>query len=243
MTYTEQRGYRRPRRRAAGKLPLVPLTLIVAIALAAAGYVGYVLWPRWPGDAVAPDAPPLPITVAGVTFNVPPGAIRVPLQRRAGAQERIDLMFLWPTLKPPPSAEKPAAPATPDAAAAKPTDRIVLTIAAADGALTPAERFKTIYPRYLVAGTKKVPGGLVVAAFRDDTPYRGEELIYDSAAPKNFLARCTEDKGLIRGTCLAERRIGAANITVRFPRDWLNDWRSVKEGIDKLIANLRPLSG
>jgi hypothetical protein len=29
---------------------------------------------------------------------------------------------------------------------------------------------------------------------------------------------------------------------VRFPRDWLNDWRNVAQGIDKLIANLRPFN-
>ncbi len=56
-----------------------------------------------PGRALrsALDAPALPITVAGVLFQVPPAAIRATVQRHAGPQERIDLAFLWPSLKPP----------------------------------------------------------------------------------------------------------------------------------------------
>jgi len=30
---------------------------------------------------------------------------------------------------------------------------------------------------------------------------------------------------------------------VRFTSDWLADWRQVAQGIDKLIANLRPSGG
>ena len=36
------------------------------------------------------------------------------------------------------------------------------------------------------------------------------------------------------------RRIGQADITVRFPRAWLERWRPVAEGIDRTIGQLRP---
>ena len=52
--------------------------------------------------------------------------------------------------------------------------------------------------------------------------------------------RCTRKTGLAPGMCLHERRIANADITVRFPRDWLDDWRTVASKIDQLIANLRP---
>src|SRR5437016_12985076 len=84
------------------------LSLVVSLALAllAVGYVAFVLWPRWPGpDALG--APPLPITVAGELFNVPPAAIRLATQHHAGPQERLDLAFLWPSLSPPDPAAKP----------------------------------------------------------------------------------------------------------------------------------------
>ena len=68
--------------------------------LIAASYIAYVLWPRWP-DAVTLDAPSMPIVVAGTAFNFEPAAIRVAIQRHPGVQERVDLVYLWPSLKPP----------------------------------------------------------------------------------------------------------------------------------------------
>jgi len=41
------------------------------------------------------------------------------------------------------------------------------------------------------------------------------------------------------GICLYERRIDAADVVVRFPRDWLHDWRMVADKLDRLIASLR----
>ena len=74
--------------------------------------------------AIAPDAPSLPITVGGVAFNVPPAAIRFKVQRRPGAQARVDLSFVWPSLTPPDLSIKPLPTDTPDV-----TDRLFVTIA------------------------------------------------------------------------------------------------------------------
>jgi hypothetical protein len=43
--------------------------------------------------------------------------------------------------------------------------------------------------------------------------------------------------------CLYEQRIGAASLTVRFPREWLADWRGLARAIDRLVAGLRPPAG
>ncbi len=230
---------RPPRRHSHGPL-LTPLLVLAGAALLAFVYVGYVLWPRWPGPPVGPDAPAIPILIAGVTFNVPPAAIRVAVQRRPGAHERVDLAFLWPSLAPPdPSAKPPAPDAKP---APHPTlGRIFLTIAAGGDTLPPADRVLNIYPRYVEAESVPGPAGLTVLAFRQDTPYQGEDLIYDGTAP-GFLVRCTRGgAGPTPGTCLYERRIGAADLVLRFPRDWLADWRTVADKIDRLIASLRPV--
>jgi hypothetical protein len=220
---------------------MLPLAVFAAIVLLAFAYIGYVLWPRWPGPPVGPDAPALPITVAGVTFNVPPAAIRVPVQRRPGAHERVDLAFVWPSLATPDPNAKPPAPApgtvpTP----AQTLERVFVTIAAAGDTLDPADRILKIYPRYAVSEAEPGPGGLTVLAFREGTPYQGEDLIYDASAP-GFLVRCTRNgPGPTPGTCLYERRIDAADLVVRFPRDWLGDWRMVAGKLDRLIASLRP---
>ena len=214
---------------------LVGSSILAAIALAGAP-IAYMLWPQ--GSPVAPDAPSLPITVAGVAFNVPPAAIRFKMQRRAGPQARVDLAFLWPTLEPPP----PSTAVTP-ADAPKVSDRIFLTIAGSDGTLPPIDRLKSIYPRYAASGPAVDMGGLQVRAFRSGTPYQGEDLIHDPEAPERMLMRCTQSFAGTPGTCLHERRLGSADVTVRFPRDWLNDWRATAANIDRLIAKIRPGGG
>src|SRR4051812_45792992 len=102
MTDVTRSQFRKPplRPRPAHGLCTPLLALIVAAGLAV-GFVVYLLWPRWPAATVAPDAPTYPITVAGAAFNVPPAAIRVSVQRRPGAHERVDLAFIWPSLEPP----------------------------------------------------------------------------------------------------------------------------------------------
>jgi hypothetical protein len=214
---------------------LVGLSILAAVSLAGAP-IAYMLWPQ--AKPVSPGAPSLPITVAGVAFNVPPAAIRFKMQRRAGPQSRVDLAFLWPSLEPP----LPATAVTP-ADAPKVTERIFVTIAGSDGTLPPGDRLKSIYPRYVATGPAVDMGGLQVRAFKSGTPYQGEDLIYDPAAPERLLMRCTQTFAGTPGTCLHERRVGSADITVRFPRDWLTDWRATAAGIDRLIAKVRPGGG
>jgi hypothetical protein len=216
---------------------LVPLIVAAAVALSAFGYIAYVLWPRWP--APRPDAPPLPITVAGVAFNLPPAAIRVAAQRRAGAQDRVDLVFLWPSLQPPdPDSKSAAVPGT-EPPSSQTSARVFMSITAAGDTLAPADRARTIYPRHTAAEPVRGPDGLAVLAFRDGTPYAGEDLIY-APGTAGFLVRCTRGAPPVPGTCLYEQRIDKADVVVRFPRDWLDDWRMVAATLDRLIANLRP---
>ncbi|MEI9805047.1 MAG: hypothetical protein WDN48_12005 [Pseudolabrys sp.] len=57
----------------------------------------------------------------------------------------------------------------------------------------------------------------------------------------NISWRVARAKGVINsGSCLLERRVGNADITIRFPRDWLGNWQSIAAGIDTLIARLHP---
>jgi hypothetical protein len=209
--------------------------LVVLIVLAAA-FVALVLWPRWPAASVAPDAPALPITVGGVLFNVPPGAIRVAMQRRPGAQERLDLAFLWPSLEPPDPKARPAA-----SEALPPIDRLFITIEPQASALAPSDRVRMIYPRYLAETQYDGPDGLKVISFREGSPYQGEDLFFDPTAQPGFVTRCSRPgKAGTPGTCLYERRIDGADVTIRFPSEWLTGWRALSAGIDGLMAKLKP---
>ena len=226
----------RARRRQRGHNPLAaPLLVLIAVIAMAAVYVGYVLWPRWPEVPVALDAPTLPIVVSGVQFNIEPAAIRQAVQRKPGMQERIDLAYLWPSLKPPDPSLK-----TIDGQPVDPNERLFVSIQTVDGTLPLMERVQTIYPRYMVAQPQPGPEGLTLRGFRDDTPYKGEELVVESEKPEHFMARCSLTGVRSSGGCLLERRIGDADIVFRFPRDWLNDWKTLARGIDELTARLHP---
>jgi hypothetical protein len=230
---TAHRSARRTRGRGAS-LPVVAVA--GGLVLLAFAYVGYVLWPR-PLSPLSPtDAPSIPITVAGLAFNVPTAAVRIPLQRRAGGHERVDLVFLWPSLVPPNGADTRPVLAEPPL-----HDRIFVTIAASDGSLAPVERLTAIYPRYLAGEAAWEPEGLMRVPFRPESPYRGEDLVYAPTLPIRFIARCSR-AAAVPDTCLLQRRIDSVDITLRFPRDWLVDWQNLARGIDSLIASLRPPS-
>ena len=230
------RGHPRRGTRAARGLLALPLALFVAVTLASAGYIAYILWPRWPGPPVSPDTPSIPLVIAGVAFNVQPAAIRRPVQRRSGVHDRVDLAYLWPSLSPP----DPALKATPDHPI-NPNERLFVTIADGASTLPPMERVKTIYPRYLAANPAPGPSGLMLRAFRDNTPYQGEDLIFDESDPERFLARCTRNGVGNSGSCFYQRRIGNADVTLRFPRDWLDDAPALAEIFERLIARLHPV--
>ena len=223
----------------------LPFALVVLLVAAATAFVSYLLWPTWPSEPTPLDAPAIPITVAGVLFDVPPAAIRAAVQRHPGQQERIDLFFQWPSLTPPQpgdrSADKPVDAQNAAAAAAERANAwLFVTIAGLGAVLPPLERLRTIYPRYIEAQASAGPDGLAILPFRAGTPYESEDLVYLGTNPEQFYARCTRPGRTVPGTCIHERMLDAAEMTLRFPRDWLADWRNVAAGFDRLVAQLHP---
>jgi hypothetical protein len=53
-----------------------------------------------------------------------------------------------------------------------------------------------------------------------------------------MVARCTRDAAT-PGMCLSERRVDGADLTFRFPRSWLAQWRDVAGAMERLTAQLR----
>ena len=83
-------------RRRHGAVLTWSFAFIVLVVAAATAFVSYVLRPSWPSEPVAIDAPALPITIAGVLFEIPPAAIREGVQRHPGAHERV----VWSRVEP-----------------------------------------------------------------------------------------------------------------------------------------------
>jgi hypothetical protein len=226
-------------------LLMLPVTFLGLLVVGAGIFVTVALWPTWSAAPIPHDAPLIPTTVADVLFDVPPAAIRNPVQRHAGPHERIDLAFLWPALTPPPVDSKvpdqPAVELTDDSAAVwDASARLFVTIAALGPVLPPLERLRSIYPRYVEAEATAGPDGLAILPFRNTSPYADEDLVYLAGTPEQFFARCSRPVSGVPGTCIHERLVGAAEITFRFPRAWIGDWRNVAAGFDRLIAQIHP---
>ena len=211
---------------------VLPLLLAGALAAAAMTLIAYLLWPTW-GTAGATAPQRLPVIVGGTLFNVPTDAIRMKIQRHSGEQERIDLSFIYPSLDPPAPPRRISADVVEDLQ--PPIDRIFLSIAAHHDILAPDIRLRTIYSRYLDQDSKPGLDGLTIRAFRESTPYGGEDLVVANAPGLD--ARCTRD-AKTPGMCLSERRVDGADLTFRFPRSWLSQWRDVADAMDRLTVQL-----
>jgi hypothetical protein len=53
----------------------------------------------------------------------------------------------------------------------------------------------------------------------------------------SLTARCTRDAST-PGMCLSECRIDGADLTFRFPRSWLAQWRHVARAMERLVLEL-----
>jgi hypothetical protein len=215
---------------------VLPVLLAGALAAAAITLIAYLLWPTF-GTAAATGPERLPVIVGGTLFNVPTDAIRMKIQRHSGQQERIDLSFNYPSLDPPALHKRISAETVEDLL--PPIDRIFLSIAAHHDVLAPEIRLRTIYSRYLDQDFRPENGlrqdGLTIRAFRDSTPYAGEDLIVADAPGLD--ARCTRD-AKTPAMCLSERRVDGADLTFRFPRSWLSRWHDVADAMDRLTVQL-----
>jgi hypothetical protein len=221
------RGARRHRRG-----HMIPVLSGCAIAAGAIGLIAYLLWPTWGPDASSGPAR-LPVSIGATLFNVPAAAIRMNIQRHSGPQERVDLSFAFPSLEAPDAPRHVSADTVEEAI--QPIDRIFLSISAHHDTLAPDTRLRTIYPRYLEQASTPGPDGLTMRTFRDGTPYSNEDLFVANTPALN--ARCTRD-ATTPGMCLSERRIDGADLTFRFPRSWLAQWRDVANAMDRLTVQL-----
>jgi hypothetical protein len=215
---------------------ILPIVLSAVFAAFAITLVAYLLWPTYT-TFPASDPSRLPVSVGGTLFNVPTSAVRMKVQRHSGPQERVDLSFVYPSLEAPAAPKHYSADTVEDKV--QPIDRIFVSIAAHHDSMAPDVRIRTIYPRYLDAAAT-TDDELTKRGFRDGSPYAGEDLF--SATEPALTARCTRDTST-PGMCLSERRIDGADLTFRFPRSWLVQWRDIANAMERLTAQMHSARG
>jgi hypothetical protein len=217
---------------------MVLIVVAATLTVGAVALVAYLLWPTWgAGAATGPER--LPVSVGTTLFNVPTSAIRRKIQRHSGPQERVDLSFVFPSLEAPEAPRHVSADMV-EEGTPQPIDRIFMSISAHHDTLAPDTRVRTIYPRYLDQASTPIDDGLTMRAFRDGSPYANEDLF--SAGSPVLNARCTRD-GMTPGMCLSERRVDGADLTFRFPRSWLAQWRDVANAMERLTVQMRGQKG
>ena len=232
MTFFSTAQHLAHRSRGYSRDHIIPVLLASAIAVGAIALIAYLLWPTWGPDASS-DPARLPVSIGGTLFNVPTTAIRMKIQRHSGPQERIDLGFGFPSLEAPGAPKHVSADTVEEKV--QPIDRLFLSIAAHHDTLAPDTRVRTIYPRYLEQAAQPAQDGLTTRAFREGTPYGNEDVLL--ATTPSLSARCSRDAAT-PGMCLSDRRIDGADLTFRFPRSWLAQWRDVANAMDRLTLQL-----
>ena len=208
---------------------MIPIVLGGAVTAGAIAVVAYLLWPTWGAEGFERSG-----AVAGERRQRPSSMCRP--WRSAGKSSAIPgrrnasiSASRFPRWKRPTAPKHVSADTVEESV--QPIDRIFLSISAHHDTLAPDTRVRTIYPRYLEQASSPAQDGLTMRAFRDGTPYGNEDLFF--ASTPNLNARCTRDAAT-PGMCLSERRIDGADLTFRFPRSWLAQWRDVADAMDRL---------
>jgi hypothetical protein len=108
-------------------------------------------------------------------------------------------------------------------------DILHLSIAHAGQNPAPAEQLQQLYARFLRPETHPGPNGLTRREFRPGTPYE-DKLLFIGAGPlgtaqsRLFIALCPQNPADIE-PCTARLRQESLDITVRFVKQALPDWR------------------
>lgn len=112
---------------------------------------------------------------------------------------------------------------------------VSLVFTTSDQSLSPSERVRMLYARFLSSEATPASGGLIRRQFRDGTPYEGETLFLSPPEGRAFAARCpTVAKPELPVTCYAEIRHAGFDIQIQLARRDLALW-------EKIVARVRDL--
>lgn len=221
---------------------LIPFVVFVVTAGLSALFLLFYLVPtpvsfieEHPAPTTRTD--PVSLQVGSLKLKVPANYIAYRSARQGGARKDVALSTLLPDFRGYSAGE---AEAFADNSADSPIIYILIRQERLN--LGEAERLKRIYLNYVTdpAG-KSGPFGLTQYAFRDDSGYRGEDLLVGQRHGALVVMRCWRySQNAPSPGCLRDQRL-APNVamTYRFKRANLGQWREIAAGVDSLIAGFK----
>lgn len=169
-------------------------------------------------------------------LHVDPAYMRHTEDRIGGPMNELALTATFDSFRP----ASQTAPLRPNMIQAD-ADTIILLLRPADTTLDPADRTSKLYARFLESDTWSHPGGLVMRRFSSKSPYADEELYLAQPEGRRFAARCIRPKQAHDGlpdTCIADLRVEAIDVNIRFSPDLLSDWEKLVAGVQGLVLSL-----
>lgn len=111
---------------------------------------------------------------------------------------------------------------------AEPEAHVIVALTAPDPTVTPADRPRLIYARFLSSDASTFGGNLVRRSFRADTPYEGEVLLLAPPEGRSFAARCGKrGDGPVAPSCSAELRRNGLDIQLQMAKQDVRHWERI----------------
>lgn len=176
------------------------------------------------------------VSLGSLRLRLDPAYIRHAEDKSGGPMNELMLAARFDSFRPAPA----ATPLQPDMTQAD-ADVVIMLLRPADATLNPADRTSKLYARFLESDTWSHPGGLVMRRFSSKGPYTGEELYIAPPEGRRFAARCIRPRQNHDGlpdTCVADLRVEAIDVNVRFSPDLLPDWEKLVTGVEGLVLSM-----
>ena len=176
----------------------------------------------------------LTIIIGKVQLRLPENLIRDPEQRINGTLNVLNIAANWPDFSP------LITPNNLISAENSQTQKIFMTIEAADDTIAPEQRPTNLYSRFLTTDITDNQNQLITRIFKAGSPYTGEVL---HIAPPNgeiFSARCqlTKTPEVRPEHCLWQLRTNKLDVSIRFSEDILSEWQTLNSTIRTVLENI-----
>ncbi|MGH6879075.1 MAG: hypothetical protein ACREHV_17080 [Rhizomicrobium sp.] len=218
---------------------LVPLAVVVLTAALGALFLAYYLAPN-PTSLIEEHSSPsartdaVHLSIGGLSLTVPANYLPYSSERRGGARRQVTLYASLPDFQ----GYTQAAAAEFSGNGAKSPLLYMLVreenFDVAEGAVLQRIYLNDVIDRRGRPG----PYGLREYVFRDDSGYRGEDLLVGRDAGGEVVMRCASPGASTIGpTCFRTMRLAqGVALNYRFTRSHLSDWRGIARGVNRLFT-------